>query len=47
MAESLDKVLDAPIRRDICIPRLRHPMVAPEEWEEEGLWHPTDPPQRI
>ena len=47
MAESLDRVLDAPIQMDIGIPRLRHPMLAPEEWEEEGFWHPTDPPQRI
>ena len=30
----------------------RHPMMAPQhipeyDWEEDGLWHPTDPPQRI
>ena len=47
MAESLDRVLDAPIQMDIGIPRPRHPMLVPDEWEEEGLWHPTDPPQRI
>ena len=46
MAESLDRVLDAPIQMDIGIPRLRHPMLAPD-WEEEGMWHPTDHPQRI
>ena len=46
MAESFEKVLDAPTRRDIGIPR-RHRMVVPDKWEEEGLWHPTDPPQRI
>ena len=46
MAESFDKVLDAPIRMDIGIPRSRHPMIAPD-WEEDGLWHPTDPPHRI
>ena len=46
MADSLDKVLDAPIRMDIGIPSPRHPMLVPE-YEEEGLWHPTDPPQRI
>ena len=46
MAESLDRVLDAPIQMDIGIPRPRHPMMVPE-WEEDGLWHPTDPPQRI
>ena len=45
MADSLDKVLDAPIRMDIGIPR-RHPMMVPD-YEEEGLYHPTDPPQRI
>ena len=27
----------------------RHPMIGPPEydWEEDGLWHPTDPPQKI
>ena len=45
MAESLDRVLDAPLQMDICIPR-RHPMMVPD-YEEEGLYHPTDPPQRI
>ena len=45
MAESLDKVLDAPIRMDIGIPRPRHRMVVPD-WED-GLMHPTDPPQPI
>ena len=45
MAESLDRVLDAPIQMDIGIPR-RHPMMVPD-YEEEGLYHPTDPPQRI
>ena len=48
MADSLDKVLDAPIQMDIGIPSPRHPMMVPDhEWEEEGLWYPTDPPQRI
>ena len=52
MAESLDRVLDAPIRMDIGIPHERHPMMAPPHipeygWEEEGLWHPTDPPIKI
>ena len=42
MAESLDNVLEAPIQMDIGIPR-RHRMVVPD-WEEDGLWHPTDPP---
>ena len=46
MAESFERVLDAPIRMDIGIPRPRHPMIVPE-YEEEGLWHPTDPPQKI
>ena len=47
MAESLDRVLDAPIQMDIGIPRYRHPMMIPDQYEEEGMWHPTDPPQRI
>ena len=46
MAESFDCVLDSPIQLDFGIPRYRHPMLVPE-YEEEGLWHPTDPPQRI
>ena len=46
MAESLDRVLDAPIRVDVGIPVPRHPMMVPD-YEEEGLWHPTDPPQKI
>ena len=41
MADSLDKVLDAPIRMDIGIPSPQH------RWEDDGLWYPTDPPQRI
>ena len=45
MADSLDKVLDAPIRMDIGIPR--HPMMVPDYDEDGNLWHPTDPPQRI
>ena len=35
MAESLDRVLDAPIRMDIGIPRPRHRMVIPEMWDPE------------
>ena len=51
MAESLDKVLDAPIQMDIGIPRPRHRMVVPDMWEDQMLrdqmMHPTDPPQKI
>ena len=47
MAESLDRVLDAPIQMDIGIPRPRHPMIAPDAWEKEGLYHPTDPPKAV
>ena len=47
MAESFDKVLDAPIRMDIGIPRPRHPMMVPYYDEDGNLWHPTDPPQTI
>ena len=42
MSESFDKVLDSPIRLDLGIPR-PHPMVVPQ-WEDDGLYHPTDPP---
>ena len=44
MAESFDRVLDSPIELDLGIPR-RHRMVIPD-WED-GLMHPTDPPQKI
>ena len=50
MAESLDRVLDAPIRMDIGIPRPRHPMMIPDRrWQDDdgNLYHPTDPPIRI
>ena len=46
MAESFDKVLDSPIQLDFGIPRYRHRMVVPE-YEEDNLWHPTNPPQSI
>ena len=45
MAESFDQVLDSPIQLDFGIPR-RHRMVVPDVWED-GLMHPTDPPQPI
>ena len=45
MAESFERVLDAPIHMDIGIPRPRHRMVVPD-WED-GVMRPTDPPQRI
>jgi hypothetical protein len=44
MAESFDSVLDSPIQLDFGIPR-RHRMVVPD-WED-GLMHPTDPPQKL
>ena len=40
MAESFDKVLDSPIRLDLGIPGVH-------KWEDDGLYHPTNPPQRI
>ena len=46
MAESFEKVLDAPIQLDFGIPRYRHRMVVPDVWED-GLMRPTDPPQPI
>ena len=35
MAESFDRVLDAPIHLDFGIPRQRHRMVIPEMWDPE------------
>ena len=46
MAESFDSVLDSPIQLDFGIPRYRHRMVVPE-YEEDNLWHPTNPTQSI
>ena len=42
MAESFDSVLDSPIHLDFGVPR-RHSILVPE-YEEEGLYHPTNPP---
>ena len=51
MAESFERVLDAPIRMDIGIPGPRHRMVVPDMWEDQmvrdQMRHPTDPPQKI
>ena len=47
MAESFDKVLDAPIRLDIGTPRPRYRGVIPDyDMWENGLMHPTDPPKK-
>ena len=47
MAESFESVLDSPIQLDFGIPRYRHRMVVPDREWEDGLMHPTDPPQSI
>ena len=48
MSESLDNVLESPIIIDMGIPRPRpHLVPVPDVWEEEGMWHPTDPPKRV
>ena len=47
MAESFEKVLDAPIQLDFGIPRYRHRMVVPDREWEDGLMHPTDPPKQL
>ena len=38
MAESFEEVLTSPIELDLVIPR---------HYEDDGLYHPTDPPMRI
>ena len=40
MAESFEKVLDSPIRLDLGIPKVH-------KWDNDGLYHPTDPPQKL
>lgn len=50
MSKSIDDILEAPIIIESLpgLPRHRgHIMPVPDTWEEEGMWHPTDPPQRI
>ena len=50
MADSLDRVLDAPIRLEMGIPRHPNYMMPPHEWDyeyDDGLMHPTDPPIEI
>ena len=42
MAESFEEVLDSPLRLEVGIPRLRHPMIVPD-WED-GF---TDPSRKI
>ena len=46
MAESFDNVLDAPIRLDLGIPGV-HKWDPLDDWKDDGLYHPTNPPQRI
>ena len=40
MAESFEKVLDSPIQLDLGIPKVH-------KWDNDGLYHPTDPPQKL
>ena len=50
MAESFERVLDAPIHLDFGIPRRHHPMLVPDpqhDWEYDRMYHPTDPPIEI
>ena len=46
MSESFDKIVGTVIRIDVGVPAPRHPMMVPE-WEDDGLYHPTDPPMKI
>ena len=41
MSESFDKIVGT-----IILELPRHKAV-PDVWEEDGMWHPTDPPKRI
>ena len=50
MADSFERVLDAPIHLDFGIPRRHHPMLVPDpqhDWEYDRMYHPTDPPIEI
>ena len=40
MAESFEKVLESPIQLDLGIPKVH-------KWDNDGLYHPTDPPQKL
>ncbi len=49
MSESFDKIVGTVILDLNVKPFPRHHMMEPipDTWEEEGLWHPTDPPKQI
>ena len=45
MSRSFDRIVEG-IVVEMELPR--HPMMAPTpDYREEGLWHPSDPPQRL
>ena len=46
MSESFDKIVGTVILELDAKPYPRHHMMIPP-FEEDGLWHPTDPPQKI
>ena len=50
MSESFDKIVGTVILEldPKPWPRPRpHLMPVPDAWEEDGMWHPTDPPKQV
>ena len=47
MSESFDKIVGTVILELDAKPYPRHHMMQPDAWEEDGLYHPTDPPKRL
>ena len=44
MSRSFDRIVEG-IVVEMELPR--HPMMVPPDHKNEGLWHPSDPPQRL
>jgi len=47
MSESFDKIVGTVILELDTKPYPRHNMMQPDQLEQEGLYHPTEPPKRI
>jgi hypothetical protein len=47
MSESFDKIVGTVILELDPKPYPRHHGMMPDVWEDEGLYHPTDPPKRV
>ena len=48
MSRSFNRILDSVII-ELVEDKKRYPKLepVPDHWEEDGMWHPTDPPIRV